>query len=92
MLTHGHDLGDNGIIGPLDTENFSEFLQVLSGRFTDREDGIAEPAHAQAAKLLVEELHAELRRQKWDVFDDGQSHAPLLVFGELNNGGEQGLG
>lgn len=46
MLTHGHDLGDNGIIGPLDTENFGKFLQVLSGRFTDREDRIAEPAHA----------------------------------------------
>lgn len=91
MLAHGHNLGDNGIVGPLDTENFGQFLQVLRRSFSDRKNSVTEPAHAQAAELLVKELDAKLRREKGNVFDNGQTHTPLLVFGELDNGGEKGL-
>lgn len=92
MLTHGHDLGDNCLVGPLNAKHLCELLQVLSRGLTDRENGVAEPAHAQAAELLVEELDAELRGKKGNVFDDGETDTPLLVFGELDNGGEEGLG
>jgi hypothetical protein len=91
VLAHGHDLGDNRLVGPLNTENLGELLQVLCRGLTDRENGVAQPAHAQAAELLIEELDAKLRGKKRDVFDDGQTNAPLLVFRKLNNSGEEGL-
>ena len=91
MLAHSHNLGHDGLVGPLHAEDFGELLQVLGRRFTDREDGVAQPAHAQAAELLVEELDAELRGKEGDVFDDSQTDAPLLVFGELDNRREEGL-
>jgi hypothetical protein len=91
VLAHSHDLGYNGLVRPLDAEHFGQFLEILSRGLTDREDGVTEPAHTQAAELLVEELDAELRCEKRNVFDDGQSNAPLLVFGELDNGGKEGL-
>lgn len=64
----------------------------MRGRLTDRENGVAEPAHAQTAELLVEELDAELAGKQRNVLDDGQPDAPLLVLGELDNGREQRLG
>lgn len=91
MLAHRHNLGNDCLVGPFNTEDFSELLQVLGRRFTDGENSVAQPAHAQAAKLLVEELYAELRGEEGDVFDDSEANAPLLVFGELNDGGEKGL-
>jgi hypothetical protein len=91
MLTHGHDLGDNCLVGPLNTENLRELLQVLGRSLTDGENGVTEPAHAQAAELLVEELDAELRGKKGNVFDNSETDTPLLVLGELDNGGEKGL-
>ena len=60
MLAHGHDFRHDGIVGPLYTKHFSELLQVLRGGLADREDGVAKPAHAKAAELLIEELDAEL--------------------------------
>lgn len=60
MLTHGHDLWYNCVIRPLNTENLGQLLQVLSGCFSDGEDGVAQPAHTQAAELLVKELDTKL--------------------------------
>jgi hypothetical protein len=91
MLTHGHDLRDNGIARPLNTEDFRKLLEVLSRSFTDRENRVAKPAHAQAAQLLVEEFDAKLRCEQRNVFDDCEPDAPLLVFGELHDGGKEGL-
>jgi hypothetical protein len=61
VLAHSHHLRNNGIIGPLNAENLGQLLQVLGRRLTDREDGVAKPAHAQAAELLIKELYTELR-------------------------------
>ena len=91
MLTHGHDLGYDRLVRPLNAEDLCELLQVLSRSFTNGEDGVTQPAHAQAAELLVKKLNAELRGKERNVFDDGQANAPLLVFGKLDNGGEEGL-
>lgn len=41
VSAHGDDLGYDGFIGPLDTENLGQFLQVLGTGFTDAEDGVA---------------------------------------------------
>jgi len=92
MLAHGHDLGDDCFVGPLNTENLRELLQILSRSLANGENGITEPAHAQAAELLVEELDAELRGKKGNVFDDSETDTPLLVLSELDDGGEEGLG
>jgi hypothetical protein len=92
MLAHCHDLGDDCLVSPLHTENLRELLQVLSRSLANRENGVTEPAHAQAAELLVEKLDAELRGKKGNVFDNSETDTPLLVLGELNNGGEEGLG
>lgn len=91
MLAHGHNLGNNRLVGPFNTEDFGELLQVLGGGFTDGENSVAQPAHAQAAELLVKELDAKLRGEEGYVFDDGEANAPLLVFGELDDGREEGL-
>jgi hypothetical protein len=91
VLAHSHDLGDDRIVGPLDTEDLSKLLQILGGCLADRENGVAEPAHAQAAELLVEELYAKLRRKKGNVFDNGQPNTPLLILGKLDYSGEEGL-
>lgn len=91
MLTHGHDLGDDCLVGPFNTENFCELLQVLSRSLTNGENGVTQPAHAQAAKLLVEELDAKLRGKEGNVFDDSETDTPLLVLGELDNGGKERL-
>lgn len=92
MLAHGHDLGHNRVIGPLDAKDLRKLLKILSRSLADGEDGVAEPAHAQTAELLVEKLYAELRSEKGYVFDDGQSDAPLLVLGKLDDRREEGLG
>lgn len=91
MLSHGHDLGHDRLVSPLDAEDLGELLQVLGRSLTNREHGVAQPAHTQTAQLLVEELYAELRSKKGNVFDDGQADAPLLVLSELDDGREKGL-
>lgn len=91
MLTHGHDLGNDCLVGPLNAKDLGELLQVLGRCLTNGENGVTQPAHAQAAELLVEEFDAELRGKEGNVFDDGQTDAPLLVFGELDDGGKKGL-
>lgn len=91
MLAHCHDLGDDRFVGPFNTEDFSELLQVLCRGFTDRKHSVTQPAHAQAAELLIKELDAELRGEEGDIFDNGEANTPLLVFSELNDSGEKGL-
>jgi hypothetical protein len=91
MLSHGDHLGDNRLLGPVNAEHFSKLLQVLGSSLSDREDGIAEPAHAKIAQLLVEELDTQLTGKKRNVFNDGKAHTPLLVLGQLDNGREKRL-
>jgi len=71
MLTHRHNLRYDGLISPLDTKDLGKFLQVLGRGFSNGEDSVAEPAHAQAAELLVKELDTKLRSEKGYVFNDG---------------------
>jgi hypothetical protein len=63
----------------------------LSGRLTDREDGVTEPAHTEIAELLIEELNTKLAGEKGNVFNDSEAHAPLLVLGQLDNSRKEGL-
>lgn len=92
MSSHGHHLGHNGLVRPVDTKDLSKLLKVLGGSLANREDSVSEPAHAQAAELLIEELHTELAGKKRHVFDDSKADTPLLVFCQLDDSGEEGLG
>lgn len=83
VVTHSHNLGDDSLAGPLNTENLSKLLQVVSSRFTNGEDGVSQPAHAQVAKLLIEELDTKLASQEGNVLDNGKSYSPLLILSEL---------
>ena len=91
MLPHGHNLGDNGVIGPFHSKYLCELPKVLSGRFSNRENSVTEPSHAKVAKLFVEELNSELTGKKRDVFNYGKTNAPLLVLSQLDNSREQRL-
>lgn len=64
----------------------------MGSGFTDREDGIAQPPHAEITQLLIEKLDAQLAGQEGDVFDDSKTHAPLLVLGQLDNSRKERLG
>jgi hypothetical protein len=61
----------------------------VSSGFTDRENGISQPAHAQIAELLIEELNAQLTGEERDVLDNRKSYSPLLILGELYNCGKK---
>lgn len=86
MLPHGHDLRNDRLARPLNTENLCELLQVLCSSLSDREDRISQPSHAQVTQLLVEELDTQLASKKGNIFNDSQTDSPLLVFGQLHNG------
>lgn len=90
MLAHLDDLGQDRSLGPVHTENVGQLFQVDRGRLSDAKDGVSQPGHAEAPELFVKELHAELRREEGNVFDDGLTDTPLLVLGELHDGGQQG--
>jgi len=92
VLSHGHNLRDNRFTSPLNSKDLGKFPEVMCGGFSDGEDSIAQPPHAETAQLLVEELDAQLACQKWDVIDNSKPYTPLLVFGKLNNSWEQRLG
>ena len=83
MLGHGGDLGHDGLTGPLDTKDLSKLLQVVSSRFTNGEDCISKPAHAQVTELLVEKLDTKLAGQGRDILNNGKSYPPLLILSEL---------
>lgn len=91
MFAHGHDFGDNGLLGPLDTKHVRQLLEVYRCRLTDAENRVAEPCHAQGSQLVVKELHAELSRNQGDILDDGLSDSPLLILGQLHDGRQDGL-
>jgi hypothetical protein len=88
VVAHGRDLGNDGLTSPLDTKDLGKLLQVVRSGFADREDRIAQPAHAQVRQLFIEELDTELASEERDVLDDRQPDAPLLVLGQLDDGGE----
>lgn len=92
VLAHLHDLGDDGLLGPLDAKHLGQLAQVDGRRLADRKDGVAEPAHAEVGELVVKEGDAELLGEQRDVLDDGLPDAPLLVLGELDDGGQERLG
>lgn len=91
MCAHGDHLGDDRLVRPFNTEDFCEFLEVLCGSLSDREDCVTQPAHAEIAELFIEKLDAELARKKGYVFDDSQAHTPLLVLSQLHNSGQKRL-
>ena len=91
VFGHGGDLGHDCGAGPFDSKDFGELLEVLRAGLTDAEHSIAEPRHAQTAELLVEELHAQLRCQQWNILNDRQTDTPLLVFCQLDNGRQERL-
>lgn len=71
VVTHGHHLGNDGLAGPLWAKYLGELLEILRCCLTDGIDGIAEPAHAEIAQLLVEELNTKLAGEEGNVLDDG---------------------
>lgn len=81
MLAHSHHLWDYGFAGPVDAEDFSQLLKILRGCFSNGEDSVSEPTHAQGAEFLVEELHAELAGEQRNVLNNSQPDPPLLVLG-----------
>lgn len=91
MLTHSHNLGDNGALGPLHPKHFRQLSQVGGSCLPNGEDCVTEPSHAKIAELFIEELDAQLTAEERDIFDDGKADSPLLVLGQLNNSGEEGL-
>lgn len=88
MGAHSHHFRNDGLAGPLDAEDLGQLLEVAGRGISDREDRVTQPPHAQRTQFLIEELHPELAGKKRDVLNYGQSHSPLLVFGELDDGRE----
>jgi hypothetical protein len=89
MFAHLDDLRQDRSLGPIDTENVGQLFQVDGSRLSYAENGISQPGHAEAAEFFVKELHSELGCEQGDVFDDGLTNSPLLVFGELHDGGQE---
>lgn len=89
MLTHPHHLRDDRAFSPVNTKHFRQLPQILSSSLADRENCITEPAHAKFAELFVEELDSQLACKQGDVFDDCETHSPLLVFSQLDNSREK---
>ena len=87
MLGHCCDLGYDCAASPFHAEDLRELFEILRAGFSDAEHSVSKPGHAQTAKLLIEELDAQLRCQKRYVLDDGQPDAPLFVLGQLHDGG-----
>jgi len=90
--SHREDLRDDRPAGPFHSENLCQLLEVDGSGLPDGEDVVSEPRHAEVSELVVEELNSELGREEGDVLDDGLSNSPLLVLGEIDDGGEKGLG
>lgn len=80
MCAHGHHLGNDRLIRPINTKDFCKFLEVLCSSLSNREHRVTQPTHAEIAKLFIEKLDAELACKKGYVFNDSQAHTPLLVL------------
>ena len=91
MCSHGHNLGNDSLVCPFDAKHLGELLQVVRSGFSDREDGVTQPGHAQRGELFIEEFDTQLASKEWDILNDGQSDAPLLILSELYNSWEEGL-
>lgn len=76
MLTHAHNLGNDGNLGPLNTKNFSQFLEVYCSSFAYAEYGVPQPGHAQVPELLVEKWFPQLRCEKRNVLDNRLPNTP----------------
>lgn len=90
-LDERQHLRDDVLLRPFRAELLGEAAEVVGRRLADAVHLVPEPAEAELPKLLVEELHAELRRQQRDVLDDGEADAPVAVLGELDDGREERL-
>lgn len=91
VLSHGENVGDDGLPGPLDTEDLCQSAEVDGGSFSDRIHRVAEPRHTELRKLLIKEANAELLREQRNIVDDGLANAPLLVLSELHDGRQESL-
>jgi hypothetical protein len=91
VSSHSEHLRNDRLARPLDAKDVGQLLEVDGRRLTDGEDVVAEPGHAKLAELVVKELDAELGCEEGDILDDGLADTPLLVFGEVDDGGEEGL-
>lgn len=89
VVAHGHNLGDDGLACPLHAKYFSQFLQVVRSSLADGKDCVTKPSHAQVAELFVKELDAELAGQQGNILDDGETHSPLLVLCQVDDGWQQ---
>ena len=76
-------------LGPIDTKDIGQLFQVDGSRLSYAKDGVSQPGHAETSKFLVKELHSKLRSEQGDVLDDGLTNSPLLVLGELHDGGQK---
>jgi len=85
MREESQHFGDDVSESPLHSKHFRQLFEVVGGCFSDGEDGISQPSHAQVSELLVEEVHSQLSSQEGNVLYDGQSHSPLFVLSQLHN-------
>lgn len=88
VRSHCHHLRNNGLASPLHSEDLRKLLQVVRGGFSDREDRVTKPAHAEPTQLLIEKLHSQLAGKQGNVLNDSEPYSPLLIFSELNDGRE----
>ena len=88
IRTHrGHEVH----AGPVRPKLLGQLHEVARGSLADAEDAVLQPLHALGPQLVLEELGAQLGGQQGHILDDGQAHAPVLVRGQLLDGGQQGL-
>ena len=60
VLAHRRHVRNDRLLGPLDPENLSKFLEIESRSFSDRVHCIGKPAQTQIVKLFIEECDAQL--------------------------------
>ena len=88
MTSHQHYSGNDGFTCPFDPKDFRQLLEIMRRGFSDREDSITQPTHAEVAKLLIEEFNTKLAGEERNIFDDGQSDSPLFILGKLHDCGQ----
>lgn len=89
VAAHSHYLGNDLLTCPLYAKHLRQLLQVVCSSLANGEDSVSQPAHAQAAELFVEKFDAKLAGKQWDILDNGETHSPLLIFGQLDDGRQQ---
>lgn len=71
MAAHAHNLGNDLLASPRDSEDLRQLFQIVRSGIANREDRVAQPTHAEVAQFLVEKFHAELAGKKRNVLDNG---------------------